>query len=108
MYWSRSVFLEINGWAGEKGVVPCAHPSHPRTVIPHGSRFHILCCAKTGAKGPAVLTVTKGHVPVRKLRQPDRPVTLGMKYEKLNDDDLHCRSPSLSVMSYHSPNLVRK
>ena len=31
-----------------------------------------------------------------------------IKYEKLNDDDLRCQSPSLSVMSYHSPNLVRK
>jgi hypothetical protein len=45
---------------------------------------------------------------LRKLRWPDRPVTLGTKYEKLNDDDLHCRSPSLSVMSYHSPNLIIK
>jgi hypothetical protein len=27
---------------------------------------------------------------------------------KLNDGDLHCRSPSLSVMSYHSPNLFKK
>jgi hypothetical protein len=61
-------FFEINGWTGEKGVVPCAHPSHPRTGTPHGSRFHILCCARMNAKGLAVLTVTKGHVPVRKLR----------------------------------------
>ena len=31
-----------------------------------------------------------------------------IKYEKLNGGDLHCRWPSSSVMSYHSPNLVRK
>ena len=55
--------LKINkGWASEKGVVSCAHPSHPRTNTPHGSWFHILCCARIGAKGLAVLTVTKGHV----------------------------------------------
>ena len=30
-------------------------------------------------------------------------IDVQIKYEKLNDDDLHCRSPSLSVMSYHSP-----
>ena len=35
-------------------------------------------------------------------------IDVQIKYEKLNDDDLHCRSPSLNVMSYHSPNLVRK
>ena len=83
MYRSWSFFFEINGWAGEKGVVPCAHPSHPRIGTPHESRFHILCCARMGAEEPVVQTVTKGHVPVRKLRELHRPVTLGMKYEKL-------------------------
>ena len=70
MYRSRSQSvkkIKINGWAGEKRVVPYAHPSHPRTGTPHGWGSHILCCARTGDKGPAVLTVTKGHVPVRKL-----------------------------------------
>jgi len=33
-------------------------------------------------------------------------IDVQVKYEKLNDDDLYCRSPSLSVMSYHSLNLV--
>ena len=35
-------------------------------------------------------------------------IDVQVKYEKLNDDDLYCRSPSLSVMSYHSLNLVWK
>jgi hypothetical protein len=35
-------------------------------------------------------------------------IDVQIKYEKLDDDDLHCQSPSLSVMSYRSPNLVRK
>ena len=56
---SRSIFFKINGWASENRVVPCAHPSHPRTGTPHEWVSHILCCARTGAKGPAVLTVTR-------------------------------------------------
>ena len=35
-------------------------------------------------------------------------IDVQITYEKLNDDDLHWRSPSLSAMSYHSPNLVGK
>ena len=35
-------------------------------------------------------------------------VDVQIKYEKLNDDGLHCRSPSLSVMSYQSNHLVRE
>ena len=80
----------------------------PKGPVTFGSRFHILCCARIGARGPAVLTVTKGHVLVIKLRWPDWPVTLQIKYEKLNDDDLHCWSYSLSVMSFQSPKLARK
>ena len=60
--------LKKIGGPVKKGVVPCAHPSHPRTGTPHGYRFHILCCARTGAKEPAVLMFTKGHVLVRKLQ----------------------------------------
>ena len=59
MYRSRHLFLQINGWAGEKMMVPCAHPSHPRTSTPNGWVSHILCCARTGANGRAVLTVTR-------------------------------------------------
>ena len=53
-----SVFFPINGWVGEKKVVPCAHPYHPRNDTPHGWVFYILCYAKTGANGRAFLTDT--------------------------------------------------
>ena len=35
-------------------------------------------------------------------------IDVQIKYEKLNDDDLHFRSPPMSVISFHSPILVRK
>jgi len=67
-----------NEWVGWwKEVVPCAHPSQPRTGTPHGWVSHILCCARTGANERVAMTITKGHVSVWKLRWPDRPVTLG-------------------------------
>ena len=28
-------------------------------LVPHGWVSHILCCARTGAEGPVVLTVTR-------------------------------------------------
>ena len=62
MYWSWYVFLKkikINGWASDKGVVACAHPFDPRTSTPHEWVSHILCCGRAGAKGRAVLMVTK-------------------------------------------------
>ena len=59
MYQSGPFFLKKKGWAGEKRVVPCAHLSHPRTGTPHGWVFHFLFCARTGANGPVVLTVTR-------------------------------------------------
>ena len=35
-------------------------------------------------------------------------ILVQVKYQKLNDDDPHYRSPSLSMTSYYSLNLVRK
>ena len=35
-------------------------------------------------------------------------ILVQVKYQKLNDDDLHYRSPSQSVTYYYSPNLIRK
>ena len=56
----RSVpFFLINGWAGDKRVVSCAHPYHPGSGTPHRWVSHILRCARTGAKGQAVLTVMR-------------------------------------------------
>jgi hypothetical protein len=74
----RFFYKKKNEWAGEKGVVTYAHPSHSRTGTPHGWMSHILCCTRTGAKGHTVLTVIKWHVPVRTFLWPDRLVTLGI------------------------------
>ena len=41
-------FYLINGLAGEKRVVPCAHPSHSRTSNPHEWVSDIVHCAKDG------------------------------------------------------------
>lgn len=49
-----------NKWVDEwKKVVSCAHPPQLRTGIPHGWVFRIMYCARTGAKGLAVLTVRR-------------------------------------------------
>ena len=49
---SRSVFFEMNGWDGEKRVVPCAHPLTQGSVPPWmGVSHFVLCnngCQKTG------------------------------------------------------------
>ena len=48
MYRAWSIFFKINGWAGGKRVVPCAHPPYPRTGTPHGWVSRIVSCARTG------------------------------------------------------------
>ena len=90
MYQSRSVFFEINGWAGEKRVVPCANPSHPRTGNPH----FVLCkngCQRTG--GP-----NRNEEDMCRLEsygdQIGRSPRVHPWVLKLNEDDLHCQSPS--------------